>query len=140
MKTFSLIPLLLILSTCTEKDIIGTYKSKEYSNLKIMWMYHNKTLVPSGTTLVVNQDSTYIYESCGNIITGHWKVIDDSLNLFAVTNRWRSDSLNKNGFDGRHPQVGNKPSKYGIGKNYLRQSWHQEVEGKEFKMVVKLVK
>ena len=92
-------------------------------------------MVPIGTTLKLRKDSTYYYQSCGNIITGYWRVIDDSLCLFDETNRWRTDSINNLGIQGRPPRLGQVPDKYGIGRNKLSKSWYQDVDGKEFKMV-----
>lgn len=62
-----------------------------------------------GSELSLNPDSTFTYKTCGNIMTGLWRYYNDSLLLIANTNRWRSDSLNRYGYQGQWPKVPTKP-------------------------------
>jgi hypothetical protein len=53
-----------------------------------------------GSSLKLNKDSSFTFQTCGNDLTGNWLVSNDSLILNYNSNRWRNDSLNKNGFEG----------------------------------------
>ena len=52
-------------------------------------------------------------------MTGNWKCTDDSLILHGKTNRWRPDSLNKYGYQGKQPKVPVKPILLVNKLNYL---------------------
>ena len=54
-----------------------------------------------GDVLLLNIDSTYNYQTCGNLISGKWKLNKqkDSLLLFCFDFKYRNDSLN----EARHP-------------------------------------
>ena len=69
--------------------------------------------------LDLNVDSTFTYTTCGSIQTGKWRSFNDSLFLFAETNRFRNDSLNDAGYYGLFPKVPKKPAVYKINKNKL---------------------
>ena len=77
-----------------------------------------------GSVLVLKNDSTFKYTTCGNIITGKWNTRKDSLFLTVKTNRWRSDSLNQNGFHGKCPNLPVKPIGFKIKDDHLEQTFH----------------
>ncbi len=93
-RKYSLIIMLVIfVSSCTyhqsSVSLIGTYKSytpkfsfKKYS---------------IGDNLTLKSDSNFIYENCGNISTGFWRLnsSNDSVLLFCVDFKYKNDSLNR---------------------------------------------
>ena len=89
----------------------GTYSYIKWTQLEMAWLSVTKGIHHFfvGSELILNPDSTFTYKTCGNIITGNWKCNHDSLLLLAKTNRWRSDSLNKFGYQGKWPKVPVKP-------------------------------
>ncbi|HFC00191.1 MAG TPA: hypothetical protein ENJ53_05245 [Phaeodactylibacter sp.] len=114
------------------KKITGEYKSKEYTALSRAWLHYvKKTDVAMGTTLKLERDSTFFLQNCGNILTGKWKTEMDTLILAVETNRWKNDSLNINGFNGKHPSIPQRPVKYLIKKNELIQKEKVMKDGKE---------
>ncbi len=46
-----------------------------------------------GSSLNLTPDSTFLYITCGNQMTGHWLQVSDSMLLYVITNVYRSDSL-----------------------------------------------
>lgn len=64
------------------KSVIPTFSNKNYT---------------TGNTLILNVDSSFSFETCGEFISGTWKTNDeqDSLLLFFVSYEYKNDSLNK---------------------------------------------
>jgi hypothetical protein len=77
-----------------QNEIIGKYVSQRTNIIKATLDYHLSGKIYSSTTIDINQDSSFVYNSCANIIKGNWKVSNDSLLLFVKSNRFRIDSLN----------------------------------------------
>lgn len=102
--------------------IIGKYESVKYNYVAKNYLsFFKNTTYVLGSTLDINADSSYLLTNCGNIEDGKWQVHDDSLLLFCKNNRWRIDSFNKNGFNGKFPDCGNgEPSVFIIDKNILK--------------------
>lgn len=48
-----------------------------------------------GSSLVLEADSTFQYQTCGNNMSGRWRAQQDSLLLTVLTNHYRSDSMAK---------------------------------------------
>ncbi len=69
------------------QSILGSYKST-----KPFLSIGNYTI---GNTLCVKNDNTFLYETCGEIIRGKWKLKLDSLFLYCTTYTYKNDSLNK---------------------------------------------
>jgi hypothetical protein len=46
-----------------------------------------------GSELNLKSDSTFLYFTCGNEMTGHWRKIHESISLYVATNIYRSDSM-----------------------------------------------
>lgn len=118
MKLTIHICLLLISISCSsvkkKQVLIGHYESKTYTVFqRIVMQMKNQTYVLQ-SNLELNNDSTYTFRSCGNIISGTWQVIHcDTLVLYCTNNKFRNDSLNKV----KIASCGTKPSKYEIMKN-----------------------
>jgi hypothetical protein len=114
----------LIISGCNSNhsNIIGVYKSmgyKEYSFVKRVSMYFKKETYTKGQILVLLPDSMYYLQTCGNHISGKWKIKQgDTLLLFCERNRLRNDSLNKR----EKSSCGTEPEKYFINDDML-ESW-----------------
>lgn len=108
----------------TSNDLTGTYESIRYSvferPLESLKRINDRRAV--GTTLILNSDSSYQETTCGNIMTGTWRVKNDSLLLFCENNRWRIDSLQVFGFNGTWPGVPEKPQSFFIDGTDLLQS------------------
>jgi hypothetical protein len=89
----------------------GKYSYIKWTQLEMAWISVTKGIHHFfvGSELVLNCDSSFTYKTCGNIMTGIWKYNNDSLSLIANSNRWRSDSLDKYGYQGKWPEVPVKP-------------------------------
>jgi hypothetical protein len=113
---FSIIALSLALSMgCSEKkpELIGTYFSENPHFLKKGWLmvFEGYDGFTNGDELELMPDSTFRLSTCGNILTGRWWTVEDTLCLKYQTNRWRNDSLHQFGFEGRPPRLSNQIEK-----------------------------
>lgn len=90
----------------------------------------------------LKEDSTFKYQTCGNVIRGTWFVQNDSLMLEVNSNRWRSDSFHQHTYNGRQPKVPDKPVPFVIRGNKLIQKIENstEYEGKTYNSVEELIK
>lgn len=77
----------------------------------------------SGTDLILNKNTSYIYRNCSVIVQGKWKVKNDTLWLIPQANRWKNDSLNKYGHNGKPLQIMKKTMKFEIGNGALRRKF-----------------
>lgn len=94
MKTPSLLFICFLLYSCQVQhpNLIGTYKSNpKYSLLHYLGKREHFAI---GSTIILNSDSSFNYETCGNVLKGYWKLNNDSLILNVISNRYRIDSLN----------------------------------------------
>jgi len=110
----------LLLASCSrEDDLIGTYEADRYHFLEMAPLsVFQKTGFAAGSTLALNEDSSFVFMTCGNIQEGYWSIQADSLILDVHSNRWRTDSLQEHGFNGHWP----KPcfsSAFGIDGDHL---------------------
>jgi hypothetical protein len=89
----------------------GLYTTIRPPFIEHAWLYYMRGIrhFSIGSELRINVNSTFLYTTCGNIISGTWTASRDSLFLHAKTNRWRNDSLNQHGFNGEWPKVPDKP-------------------------------
>ena len=96
----------ILLASCSrEDDMIGTYEADRYHFLEMAPMsVLQKTGFAAGSTLELNEDSSFVFMTCGNIQEGYWSIQADSLILDVHINRWRIDSLQEHGFNGRSPK------------------------------------
>lgn len=77
----------------SQKSIVGTYISKKETRFDRF--FNSYDYWGTGSTLNLEKDSTFFMKNCGNILEGKWKVENDSLLLFASSNRFVIDSLNE---------------------------------------------
>lgn len=116
MKKYCLIVFLFILlvSCSNQNDLVDKYETVKPNRLKWMWYYYIEGYrgYASGTELTLKEDSTFHLITCGNIIDGTWHCNDDSLYLSVDSNKWRKDSLQKHGYNGKCPQIPKQP--YGL--------------------------
>jgi hypothetical protein len=102
----------VILVSCAPEpsELAGTYKSEDPNLIMKGWKYAVEGYEGflTGTELELKTDSTFQMVTCSNILTGTWKYNQDSLYLTYQTNRWRSDSLQKFGLDGKWPELTEK--------------------------------
>lgn len=90
------------------QELVGTYESENPGLIKKGWLYFvggYKGLL-AGTELQLQADSSFQMTTCANLLTGHWYASQDTLYLEYETNRWRIDSLQEHGFNGKWPTVG----------------------------------
>ena len=85
----------LFISAHSEQSLPGLYKSAKPSlldqvtNKAMRARYH-----VMGSELMLKEDHSFEYTTCGNIITGTWTSDDKNLYLLYKTNKYRIDSLN----------------------------------------------
>lgn len=108
-------------SSTTDSVKTGTYKSVKISKIElgIRYIFQSVITYTIYCQLDLNIDSTYTYTTCGSIQTGKWRSFNDSLLMFAETNRFRIDSLNDAGYYGLFPKIPKKPFVYKIKRNKL---------------------
>jgi len=123
MKIVVVIIIVFLFLGCSTQTPIrpGTYTYVRLSKVQLGYLFLTKGIksYSIGSELVLMKDSTFKYTTCGNIITGTWNYLNDSLFLKIKKNRWRIDSLDKNGFNGRWPTVPQKPVGFKFDKDYL---------------------
>jgi hypothetical protein len=123
MKVSARILLGVLLFGCTNNTTFqpGTYSYVQISKLELGYLFLTKSVTNYyiGSELILNKDSSYKYITCGNILTGSWRCLKDSLLLKVTNNRWRIDSLNNFGFNGTWPRIPTKPLEFKIENNYL---------------------
>lgn len=100
---------------------IGNYSYIKWTQFEVAWLYLTKGIHHffAGSELILNADSSFTHKSCGNIMTGNWTYKNDTLLLIVKTNRWRSDSLNKFGYQGKWPEIPEQPFILVNKRNYL---------------------
>lgn len=124
MKTACLIIFLICsVLACSKPDfeIIGNYQTPHYNLFENLAFALKRKKHTIGCSLEVNNDSTFTYKTCGNIISGTWTTKSDSLLLSVISNRWRNDSLAVNGYNGTFPNISTKPIIFRIKNPYLDQ-------------------
>ena len=103
-KVFQISIVLIFLFSCSNQtQLIGTYKSDDLNYFEKTWKYfiQGYTSFAIGTELEIKNDSLFDLTTCANIITGKWFYLNDSLYLVYETNKWRNDSLQKYGYEGK---------------------------------------
>ena len=70
-----------------------------------------------GTTLAIREDSSFVLTTCGTISKGYWELNKDSILLNTESIRWRNDSIQEHGSQGKWPAIPSKPIRYKIKKN-----------------------
>ena len=95
------------LGSCSEpSNIVGSYEIETKSYAYKLWKnLEEPTSFTVGSELLVRSDSSFTLKTCGNIISGKWRLAQDTLFLKPLTSRWRSDSLHKFGLNGKAPKV-----------------------------------
>ena len=124
MKSVAIVLIIICCISCsstTDSVKTGTYKSVKLSKIEfgIRYIFQSVKTYTNFCQLDLNVDSTFTYTTCGSIQTGIWKSFNDSLFLFAETNRFRNDSLNDAGYYGLFPKIPEKPAVYKIKRNKL---------------------
>lgn len=142
-RQIHIILLLVFISACSvqRQDIVGTYKSDKPNFLKKRW----KDVIEGydgfivGTALKLNHDNSFQMSTCGNLLTGTWYAIDNTLYLKYKTNKWRNDSLQEHGFDGKSPVVSKDVEKVKFRSQKLIFNWESKA-GNKFYDVLKKIK
>ena len=125
MKSFFL---MVLISTCVvslnaQNSIIGDYETCEASAMETLIMVaKGANGFVQGSTLSLKKDGSYKMMTCGNIITGRWKVNGKKIVLTALNSRWRNDSL--------HAKYGMEKSSYKVVYNIASDGKLWCMEGK----------
>ena len=104
------------------QDISGSCRNKTFGLLDQGLLFLNNMATAHGCSLELKKDFTYTYRTCGNIETGTWERRGDSLLLFCQSNRYRVDSLNQSGWQGKFAGCSNKPDVFIIDQALLKQT------------------
>lgn len=95
--------ILLVISSCSSKtvDPIGFYEvdnpHKIIQGVKFLTSNLGYSL---GSSVLLKQDSTFEYNTCGSHSKGSWTIIGDSLLLKVEMEQLSSDTLNVKNYDG----------------------------------------
>jgi hypothetical protein len=97
---FSLIAPLLLIVNCSnisyEAVITGKYESKKYNLIDNFFIQTSGKSYVNGSSVELKEDSTFLYNTCGNIIKGYWNIrYNDTLYLYCQEFKYKNDSLNK---------------------------------------------
>jgi len=134
-------PLILLLFfsflfiNCSEENkqnlsVIGEYKS---SNLTISErLAFGTSRYIKGMTLILREDSSYFYDTCGVLLDGTYEIRNDSLVMSVIDIRFKNDSINSI----RKPEIRNEFLKYRINENVL----YGSVQNDKKQTINKLVK
>ena len=125
LKTLLLFCFLFLLCTIfgqqsLQKSIkIGTYSSYHFTLIERISLFTFKHInyFTNGAEIKLNNNNTFRYTTCGNIILGTWKEKNDSLFLYVESNRFRNDSLQKVGLNGTWPVITEEPIAFKIKRN-----------------------
>jgi hypothetical protein len=131
---------ILILISCgkSEDNLIGVFESEKVRFYELPSFYisgFDKYAI--GAKLTLNSDNSFDYTTCANIMSGTWQEINDSIFLFANQNKYKIDSLNIVGFNGKFATIPSKPIKFKIEGDLLVS---QSVNRKGMKSMSKLRK
>ncbi len=66
----------------SNRTVEGFYESKKYNYFDKLFTSYER--LRKGTTLKVENDSTYYMQTCGSVMSGNWRVQGDSLTLIMV--------------------------------------------------------
>ena len=92
---YSLFCLIFSVCGCTKEfSVSGEYEITSKTLNDRMFLHKMKSegrIV--GSKLNLESDSTFLYVTCGNQMTGYWRKMQDSISLYVVTNVYRSDSM-----------------------------------------------
>lgn len=113
---FKFFAIVLILYSCDEEksdELFGIYKSSKLLRSEKINYGTNKDI--QGMTLILKNDSTYFYDTCGILLDGSWSVRNDSLLMTVDNIRYKNDSINKI----RKPEKRTDFLKYEINDNIL---------------------
>ena len=134
--------IILFLFSCEQKitDITGLYKNDDYPKFEQLLKSLKFDGLAVGSELDLKKDSSFVYSTCAIISNGKWTIKKDSLVLIENKIRWRIDSLNKYGYEGKHPEIREKLA-FKIGKDKLESIETYEIsEGEIDKTYSRLVK
>lgn len=111
----------VFLSSCTnvesqEKSIFGKYTSIKMSKIQRLVLSASNFEYTSGSSLTLNLDSTFVYETCAQIGNGVWYAKNDSIYLFCQNVRYKIDSFNYLPQYKKGTQCSEKPTIYKIKK------------------------
>lgn len=127
-KYFAYVLLLLLLgASCHtyKPGITGVYKSMTYNRMQqayLMLLRHETYVLNS--SMIIRNDSSYVLTNCANIESGHWQLRHDSLMLYCQANRYKIDSLNITGYNGRFLDCGDgKPMVFRVENGKLKQRY-----------------
>ncbi|HET8809412.1 MAG TPA: hypothetical protein VFM65_04015 [Flavobacteriaceae bacterium] len=125
------------------KQLSGHYFSSEapgiFEKLPIIHYLSGTTKI-LGTDLMLNKNTSYVYRNCSVIVQGKWEVKNDTLWLFPQANRWRNDSLNKYGYNGKPLQIMKKIMKFEIGNGILHRKFSVKFNERKMMAIETLVK
>lgn len=80
-----------------EKELIGHYKNEKMTKYERIYYNVNKNVRRQiiGSSLDLNEDKTFHFETCGLLIDGNWAIKNEKLVLSPITNRFKNDSIAK---------------------------------------------
>ncbi|MES2619072.1 MAG: hypothetical protein V4613_14440 [Bacteroidota bacterium] len=129
MRYLLILGLFFLLSCKNNQSITGKYESKKFNSIQNKSNSLRKVAYTTGSSLKINNDSSYEMINCGNIMKGNWKVVQDTLFLFCKSNEYRSDSLNAYGFNGKQLKCYDKPDFFIINGDELCQVFKEKQNG-----------
>ncbi len=120
---FCFVVILLLFYSCNENNEqsscnsfeIGFFESKSYPFFNFFTKYPKGIKSYAvGTSLLLSEDSSFVYSTCAEITEGYWKKESESIKLYCNSKRWKNDSLHLNGFNGEWPSCNNNPISFVI--------------------------
>lgn len=120
---FLFVCLVSIACQSREENLVGKYHSIQYSYFKrpLETFSIRNDFLAVGTTLVLNNDSSFTQTTCGAITTGYWHTRADSLYLEVGETKYKVDSVQEVRQNDPKSQAPQKPVVFSIKKNELHQ-------------------
>lgn len=118
-------------------SIEGKYESKKYSKIEWLSLKLKNRTYSKGSSLQINIDSSFIYETCAQISKGNWWVKKDSLFLLCHQVQFKIDSFNYIPKYKKGTQCSSKPNVYHITNEGLLMIFKLKNGGKAEEYLVK---
>ncbi|QYJ68672.1 hypothetical protein [Flavobacterium litorale] len=75
-------------------DLIGVYKSKKPNKFNVAIGRVTGVSYGVGNKMILNKDSTFVYETCAMVISGKWSTENDTLLMYYDKKRFKVEELN----------------------------------------------
>lgn len=95
MKKLGLLFALTSVFACkTNHDLVGTYTTVKNNKIVLALGHINNTYYAVRCKIILNKDSTFIYQSCAMVSRGRWSATPDTLALHIDEKKFKIEKFN----------------------------------------------